>query len=236
MEIPPHQYCFSTMSDLVVTLGEKIKIHLSKKLQQQAQASLVVSGGNTPKSLYDYLSHLDLDWSRIIITLTDERWVETTDNNSNEWMIKNTLLVNRAKAAHWIGLKTQDATPEQAIEKVHARLQTIPKPYDVILLGMGLDGHTASLFPCADNIHAGLNLNYPYACIAMHPKQAPFARMSLSLKELNHCHQSIVLLQGQEKWTVYQKVLTQNHVADRSIMPIRKLLTNPNTSVYWSRQ
>ncbi len=235
MEIQPQQHCFASMSDLAVTLAEKITSHLTERLKEQQQVSLVVSGGNTPKILYEKLSTMELDWSRVVITLTDERWVAVDDHNSNEWLIKNSLLINKAQAAQWISLKTDDATPEQAIQTIDARLEKIPKPYDIIILGMGLDGHTASLFPCAENITQALDLNYPHACIAMHPRNAPFARMSLSLNELKKSRCSILLLQGKEKWAIYQKALT--NLTDWPNMPIRKLLHNPSCmEVYYSEQ
>lgn len=232
MENQPQQHCFTAMSDLAVMLAQKIATHLKERLQQQDQVSLIVSGGNTPKILYEKLSTMDLDWSRVVITLTDERWVAVDDHNSNEWLIKNSLLINKAKAAQWISLKTDDTKPEQAIKTIDARLEKIPKPYDIIILGMGLDGHTASLFPCAENITQALDVNYSHACIALHPRSAPFARMSLSLNELKKSRQSILLLQGKEKWAVYQKALAD--LTDWPTMPIRELLKNNLCiNTYW---
>jgi len=235
MENQPQQHCFTAMSDLAVILAQKITIHLKERLQQQDQVSLIVSGGNTPKILYEKLSTMDLDWSRVVITLTDERWLPTEDRNSNEWLIKNSLLINKAKTAQWISLKTDNEKPEQAIKTIDARLEKIPKPYDIMILGLGLDGHTASLFPCAENITQALDLTYPHACIALHPRNAPFARMSLSLQELKKCRHAILLLQGKEKWAIYQKALAD--LTDWPTMPVRGLLENTLcTEVYWSEK
>ena len=109
----------------------------------------MVSGGSTPKPLFEALRKTDLDWSKVTVTLADERWVPESDGDSNAAFVKNTLLQEKASAANFISLFVDGATPEEGVSQVHTRLQAIAQPFTVLVLGMGGDGHTASLFPDA---------------------------------------------------------------------------------------
>ncbi|MEJ2533633.1 MAG: 6-phosphogluconolactonase [Halioglobus sp.] len=139
-----------------VELDEALARHVAKRLEgdiaARGAASLAVSGGSTPRNMFRQLSRCDMDWSRVWITLVDERWIDPVDPDSNERLVREHLLQNRASTARFVGLKSPQSDPEQGIAAVSRRLEQVPRPFTRVILGMGADGHTASWFPQADNL------------------------------------------------------------------------------------
>lgn len=121
---------------------------LRSDIERSGAAALVVPGGQTAQVLLPVLAAVALDWKRVVITLSDERWVPADHPNSNEGLVRNAL--RNATGATIIGLKTEDTRPIDALGAIDARLSTVPKPFSACILGMGEDGHTASLFPGQD--------------------------------------------------------------------------------------
>ncbi len=128
-------------------LAEKIAASLTATVARAGDASLVVSGGTTPGDLYDILARKGAPWDRVAVTLSDERWVEPTSDRSNEKLVRTRLLVGNASKAQLVPLKTKAPHAVEAEKAVHDAVFEMPRPYDVMLLGMGADGHTASLIP-----------------------------------------------------------------------------------------
>ena len=137
-------------------LAEPITDALTAAIAARGQAVLAVSGGSTPEALYRALAGADLDWSRVTVVLVDERWVEPGETGSNESFLASTLMTGKAAAARLVGLKAPGETPIDGLADVTARLGHIAFPPDVVILGMGEDGHTASWFPRADGLDAAL--------------------------------------------------------------------------------
>ncbi|MCI5139356.1 MAG: 6-phosphogluconolactonase, partial [Candidatus Electrothrix sp. AR1] len=138
---------FQNPEILVAELADKIGQSLLKSIVAHGRASLAVSGGSTPKPLFKLLSDVDIPWQDVVITLVDERWVDPSDPASNEQLVRQYLLQNRAAAATFIGLKNSSPTAAQGEAQCEQELRRIPRPFTVLILGMGNDGHTASLFP-----------------------------------------------------------------------------------------
>lgn len=136
-------------------------------------ASLVVSGGRSPVAFFESLSRRELDWAKIQISLADERWVSPTDPASNEGLLRRHLLQNAANAARLIGLYQPADSLEQAAGFANAALDQLHQPIDVLVLGMGDDGHTASLFPGSVNLAHALREDCPERCVAMQAPVAP---------------------------------------------------------------
>ncbi len=120
---------------------------LAQAVRERGQASLAVSGGKTPELVFPRLCHADLPWERVSITLTDERWVSPGQPESNEGLARRLLLSGPAGKARFFGLWTPALAPKAGLAEVEARLAHMSWPLDAVFLGMGEDGHVASLFP-----------------------------------------------------------------------------------------
>ena len=222
---------FDDRDTLTTKLGDAIASDLRAAITARSTASLVVSGGSTPRPLFEYLSRQDLAWDRVRVTLADERWVPPDHEDSNERLVRRSLLVRAAAAAALIGHKTPDATPEEGREACEQALAAIPRPFDVVVLGMGGDGHTASLFPDAPELAAGLDLETPRTCLAVRPPAAPHPRMSLTLPAILDSRRLVLHLTGASKWQVYQRAL--NH-GPAEKLPIRAVLGSGRVEVWWA--
>jgi len=180
MTIPKVKY-FDTNSLLIRELAERIIKTLKKSIETNGSASLVVSGGSTPKTLFELLSQQELDWKKVTITLADERCVPQEDEASNTRLIRENLLQNNASCAQFIPLYENQESPEQAAINASNKLSKIVS-YDIMLLGMGQDGHTASLFPEAVNLADALH-DKATDCMAIKPvTKSNSLRLTLFIK------------------------------------------------------
>jgi 6-phosphogluconolactonase len=194
---------------------------------------MIVSGGRTPVRLFEHLREEKLDWAQVWITLADERWVETSSAESNERLVRDHLLVGPAAAARFVGLKNPAATPEAGADWATRALTRVPHPYDIVLLGMGEDGHTASLFPGSLALARGLDASAPPACLAVNALKAPHARISLNLRALLDARRIALHIEGPAKWQVYQRARTPGSAAE---LPIRAVLHQKEVpvDVFWA--
>jgi 6-phosphogluconolactonase len=225
---------FSDRQELAPSLARSIAADLDAAVGRRGLASLVVSGGSTPRPLFAELCRHRLPWDRVAVTLADERWVDADDEASNEALVRRHLLVGEAAAARWTGLKTGGATPEEGRDEAEERLRQMPRPFDVVVLGMGTDGHTASLFPAAPELAAGLDLESGRLCLAVHPPAAPHPRISLTLRALLDSRRIVLHLTGEDKLDVYRRALADGPVEE---MPVRAVLraTLPlRVEMYWA--
>lgn len=197
---------YSNIEELAHGFADYAAEVLSTALKKQQSASLVVPGGSTPRFYLPALAVKPLPWNRITITLTDERWVDTASDDSNERLVNKHLLNHLAVKANFAGLKTWHDTPEAAIPEIDQRLAKIPQPFSLTVLGLGEDGHIASLFP-------GLRLhNAPCSttkqhCLAVHPPIAPTPRVSLSLDTLARSEQIALVVAGHSKRQLLDQLL-----------------------------
>lgn len=190
---------------LAAVLAEDIAVLLADAIREHGRASLVVAGGRTPLPVFECLRRRDLDWSRVVVTLTDERWVPPTDPASNELLVRRALLVDRAAAATFLPLKNDAATAEQGAAAAWQGVAAgMPLPFDVVVLGMGEDAHTASLFPGSPGIDRALDPQAAPACVAMRAPVTPTERLSMNLAALAAARQLIVHFTGEAKWTTWQ--------------------------------
>ncbi|KTD49954.1 6-phosphogluconolactonase [Legionella quinlivanii] len=196
---------------------------LNEAIAVRGEAYLAVSGGKTPAALFEVMAAKDLNWNAVSVILVDERW-NTQDRDSNEWLVKNCLLKNKAAAATFINLYTQNSTIEEAVGEAEAKLARIPL-FDAVILGMGEDGHTASLFPGSRELEYGLS-NCAKDVIALTPMHAPFQRITLTKPRLLRTRKLFLQLVGENKMRVFQEALADNDVLT---MPIRAFLNQPAT-------
>jgi 6-phosphogluconolactonase len=224
---------FTDRHSLALDLADKIGERLTDAAADKGRASLVVSGGATPMTLFEQLSGMDLRWPDVVITLVDERWVAPTSQDSNEYLVRSHLLKDKAAAATFIGLKNEAATASAGEKECAQRLQKIPRPFDAIILGMGADGHTASLFPGAHELRLATDMNATQICMGVTPLTAPHERMTLTLPAILDARQIFLHITGQNKKDLLQQALADGAVEK---MPIRFILRQQTTplSVYWA--
>lgn len=213
---------------LLSALAVEVARILTAAIGSRGRASLVVSGGKSPIGFFESLRTQQLDWARVSITLADERWVAPSDADSNEKLVRDHLLKEAAAAAHFSGLKNAAATPELGAAEAWRSVARIARPFDVVILGMGDDGHTASLFPHSPNLSAAIDPAAAPACIGMVAPTQPAARMSLNLAALLDSRSIVLLLNGDAKWQVYEAATGPGPVAD---MPVRAVLRQHHTPV-----
>jgi len=224
---------FPSSGLLVEALAARISDLLREGIRRRGRASLAVSGGSTPVPLFVRLAEMNLEWDKVAVSLVDERWVDPEALDSNENLVRTRLLRHKAAAARFIPMKTTDATAAQGEEACSLLQREISRPYDCLILGMGNDGHTASLFPGATNLEAAVDLHSGRICMAIRPPAASHERMTLTLPAILASRQLFLHLQGEEK----KKVLARAREAgDARQMPIRFILRQETTplAVYWS--
>ncbi|MDB2386593.1 6-phosphogluconolactonase [Shewanella sp.] len=224
---------FDNQALLAEQLAERIANQLQEAVDTRGKASLVVSGGSTPLALFQLLSKKTIDWNDVYITLADERWVDNDHCDSNERLVSANLLQNRAASAKFCGLKNMYATPYEGQKMAIEQLTHFPKPFDVVVLGMGNDGHTCSWFPCASTEELTHALTTDDLCVAVTPGEAPHARISLSKAGILASRQIYLHIVGEQKLNVYRQALKNNTPGE---MPIRAVLDQHKTpvDVYWS--
>ncbi|MEM1229615.1 MAG: 6-phosphogluconolactonase [Pseudomonadota bacterium] len=192
--------------------ADHIATVLHDALQEHAAVTLVVSGGSTPAPCYRYLAQAPLSWERISIVPSDERCVPADHSDSNARMLRETLLQHRAAAASLVPL--EEATLSQA-----------PQPWTLALLGMGTDGHFASLFPDAANLDPALAIDNPALIAPIDTAASPYRRITLTWSALARCDHRLLLIFGDDK------ARTLAHADDK---PIATLLTGPDHDIYWA--
>jgi 6-phosphogluconolactonase len=228
-----HEHRFPDPTALRDALSGEIKVDLEEASAARGVASMIVSGGRTPVRLFEHLREEKLDWGQVWITLADERWVETSSADSNERLVREHLLVGPAAAARFVGLKNPAATPEAGADWATRALTRVPHPYDIVLLGMGEDGHTASLFPGSLALARGLDASASPGCLAVNALKAPHARISLNLRALLDARRIALHIEGPAKWQVYQRARTPGSAAE---LPIRAVLHQKEVpvDVFWA--
>ena len=219
-------YQFESNQRLAESLAECIASGLEGALNLREVATLAVSGGSTPKPLFEALSFCELDWSRVRITQVDERWVPEDHADSNALLIREHLLRNNAAAAQFVSMKVDlddaFAAEGQVAEKL-VDFHTI----DVAVLGMGEDGHTASFFPGADALTKALDPDFQALCLALRPPAAPHDRMTLSLAALLRARQLYLHITGEKKWAVLEEALASDDPFELPIRAVFNRADNP---------
>ena len=224
---------FENASALDIALSEKVAAMLAVSIEEKGSASLVVSGGRTPMGFFHLLSQQVLDWSKVTVLLADERWVNADHADSNEKLVRENLLINEASQATYLALKNsavQAVDGEAECEAALAELDT----FTVLILGMGDDGHTASLFPGSEALAEGLDMDSGRSCIAVTPLHAPHQRMSLTLPRLLNSQQIVIHISGASKQEVLQQAQGGDDVME---LPIRSILQQQVAplSIYWAK-
>lgn len=195
-------------------LAQAVAQNLRDVLAKQDHATLAVSGGKSPIAFFQALNQMDLDWARVQITLVDERVVPTNHADSNTALVREYLLQNQAAAAKWLPVIDDNADSgslQNIAQTIEFALQHYTQP-DVLVLGMGGDGHTASIFPQAPQFADAVRADYPQPLLHTTPVTAPHERVSMTLAAIEATPHVYLAIAGAEKLAVYrqaEQALTQ---------------------------
>jgi 6-phosphogluconolactonase len=205
---------------------------LLEGITKRGQASLVVPGGRTPAPWFDLLSQADIAWNRVRVALTDERWVDVGDIASNERLVRERLVRDKAATAVLSGLRNDAATAAAGAHAAWYSLQAVQRPFDLVVLGMGEDGHVASLFPGDAASLRGLDATQPPGCLAVQAAAEPRERISLNLTALLQTRQLALLVTGDAKLALID---AQQH-GHGAALPVHALLQQriAPLSIWWS--
>ncbi len=231
------EYFYSDAEAMTSALLDVCASTISGAVGQRGRASLLLSGGRTPEPLYRRLGEMSLPWNEVSLALVDERWVGEDDERSNARFLRESLMAGPAAAAKLVTMKTEAPTPEAGAADCEQRYRSLPRPYDLALLGMGSDGHTASLFPGAEGLAAAFDTRREALCAPIRTADDAAsgvgARMSLSLRALLSSRQIVLVMTGEAKLARYREARAYD---DPQRWPVAAILRQPAVpvSVYWA--
>jgi len=210
---------------------------LGAAIEDAGRASFLVSGGSTPVPLFDRLAQTDIAWDRVTVGLVDERWVSPVDAGSNERLVRRHLLTGKAGAAGFVPMKTDAPTTGDAVSDRVMAYRPHCDPIDLLLLGMGNDGHTASWFPDSAGLDDAMHAPEGQVVSAIDATGCPVAgnlphRLTLTGPAIIDSDAAILLIFGDEKRQVFEAALK----SDPSTMPIRFAVDGlgPRLTIIWA--
>ncbi|QHE87060.1 6-phosphogluconolactonase [Hydrogenophaga sp. BPS33] len=232
---PPPSLLQVHAADSVEQLAQQLARHIARRLRkaitQRGHAVLAVSGGKSPVAMFEQLRQQPLEWSHLTVLLVDERCVPHDHADSNTALVHTHLLQGEAAQASFVPFfdhlpdVLDDVALETLADNANARLAAQPWPIDVAVLGMGEDGHTASLFPGAAQLPRALHSSGPVTWLR--PPAAPHARLTLTLPALLTTHELMLSITGATKLAVYQ----QARLAADESLPVSLVLNQYSTPV-----
>nr|WP_314901221.1 6-phosphogluconolactonase [uncultured Deefgea sp.] len=224
---------FANKDELDLNLAHSIAEQLKQAIAERGTASLAVSGGRTPAGMFKALRTSPIDWAKVNITLVDERWVPNDHADSNERLTRENLLQENAAAAKFISMVNESATPHEGLAGIEVQLNVIKEPIDILILGMGDDGHTASLFPNAIELEAACASTNLVAAVT--PPAAPHQRITLTLPTIAQARNVLVHITGTGKKELLNTAM-QEQKAITDLYPIRRVLDQVKSTaqVYWT--
>ncbi|WP_296710399.1 6-phosphogluconolactonase [Rhodoblastus sp.] len=221
---------FETSETLAAALAARVANALTERLREVPRAALAVSGGATAVRFFEALSEQKVDWSAVDVTLVDERWVDEKSERSNARLVRKCLLRNAAAAARFIPLTNASPTPEGGIDEVAARIETLPLPPAVVVLGMGEDGHTASFFPKGEGLAEALNPSTERKVAIIRAPGAVEPRVTLTFPTLRNAGLILLHIEGAAKLRALHAAEQRGPVED---MPIRAFLRGEPLETFW---
>lgn len=226
-------HAFTSGAELAAGLADKVAEALSTTIAARGSASIAVSGGSTPKAFFQELSSRVLDWDKVTITLVDERFVPPDNPRSNHLLVNANLLKDKAAAAQFLPLYQPAADAKKSAVIATSETRGIDDPFDIAIVGMGGDGHTASFFPGGNNLKLALDANTPRGIITMEADGAGEPRLTFTFSSLQDARLLVLHIEGESKKEVLAKA---EQPGDEMEMPIRAFLRRAASplQIYWA--
>jgi 6-phosphogluconolactonase len=224
---------FADRDELARALADAVAANINAALIASGVAAIAVSGGTTPAKFFAALGkHKDVDWTKVYVTLVDERWVDETSDRSNAMLVNEKMLQGPAAVAHFIPLYAGGPEPDEAaVARTCRLLETLPRRYAAVLLGMGNDGHTASFFPGGDNLAEAIRGEGP--AVAIRAPGAGEPRITQVLRRLVSTDALYLQIEGEEKAATLARASEDGPIEE---LPIRAVLRQQAVplQVYWA--
>lgn len=220
---------------LAENLAGELVVKMDAAIAEKGSVVLALSGGSTPKPLFEVLAEYDLDWSKVIITLVDERWVDEAHELSNATFMKTFLLNSLPDTVRFVALYQPAESVEASLEGVLASYCTItnstpdaPRAFDIVVLGMGGDGHTASFFPDAENVSDLVDINAKSALLSCNSPSTQVERITWSLPMLLNTGFLALHITGEAKKEVFEQAAAGGETTQ---LPIRSAIFQDRVSL-----
>lgn len=233
MVIDPRWHRFATSQELADRFASDVADFLSVAISQRGHALLAVSGGTTPAAFFRALSNHDLPWAEVTVVPVDERFVPTTSERSNEKLIRENLLVNKAAVARFTPLYHDVPDVREAAMLADRAVTDLPLPLDVVVLGMGGDGHTASFFPDSPELGDAIDPAASHHVLAVTAPSADEPRLTLTLPVILSAGLIALHIEGSEKRSLFETVLAQPHPREKPIGAVLLHAAKP-LDIYWA--
>jgi 6-phosphogluconolactonase len=232
----PALIAFSSPEQMAARLSDLVAASIERAIAAQGIATIALSGGSTPAPLYQALAKRAADWPNVAVTLVDERLVPPSEKSSNEAFIRSNFLQGYAAKSRFVGLWNEAASLEVAAREAAARIGSLVRPFDVVVLGMGLDGHTASWFPHAQGLGPALADDAPLVAPVRARRSAVTGdhvdRLTLSLRAIADARLIILMMTGADKRAAFESFAGPGAVEDA---PVRAILrARPDIWTTWA--
>jgi len=221
---------YPTREALAGALAQHVAGALGTAIAERNHALLAVSGGTTPTLFFQHLSRAAIDWAKVTVTLVDERFVPDDSPRSNARLAKTNLLTGEAASARFLPLYAPTDSVEAAAAVADAKVRALPLPFDVVVLGMGTDGHTASFFPDAPTLQGLLDPHADAVVAPVHAESGGEPRITLTLPAIVGARVVVLHIEGDAKRDVLASALAGAN------MPIGAVLSHSThpVEVYWA--
>ena len=218
---------FASREEASLAAAQFVAAAAVQRLESDGEAALVVTGGTSPVQCYAELSQMEMNWSNVCLFLSDERWVPPDSADSNEKLLRDTLLIGKARDASLFPIYQEGVDISQRCESLDRAISSLKAPFACSLLGMGEDGHFASLFPDAVGLDVALSVNGPDCCMPVITAASEHERLSLTVSALTRSDSIALLFFGAAKRNVYEKAQ-----ANTQDYPVTKLLHQERAPVH----
>lgn len=222
------EFAYPSRAAMADAIAERLGGALRDAIARDGTASLVVPGGTTPVAVFDRLATTDIAWENVNVLPCDERWVAVAHPDSNEGLIRRHLVREQAADARILALYRPLPSPGDALPDVARALQAVKRPFDAVFLGMGEDGHVASLFPGRAETAAALSPDHPADLMALNTPAKGHPRIGLTLRALADARLLILAVPGDAKRVVLQDAIA--HI-DKNDLPVAALLRQERVKV-----